>query len=58
MHKNFSKTEKEKILIPGTNITENDIKILGQLNKDPWFHPNFNLMEYFGNDCFPGKRKT
>lgn len=51
------KQNKEEVVIPGTNITESDIKTLGQLNRDPWFHPDFNLTDYFGSDCFPGKKK-
>ena len=32
-----------------SNISENDIKILAQQLKDPWFQPEFSLTEFFGD---------
>ena len=31
--------------------------VLGHVRKDPWFHQGFNLVEYFGNDCFPTENR-
>lgn len=45
-------------IVPGTNITENDIRILGEQLKDPWFHPNFGLSELFGDVTIPEKEQT
>ena len=50
--------EKKNTIVPGTNITENDIRILGQLNIDPWFNPNFNLTEFFGDVEIPDQNKN
>ena len=50
--------QKKNPIVPGTNITENDIKILGQLNIDPWFNPNFSLTEFFGDVEIPEKNKN
>ena len=44
-------------IVPGTNITENDIRILGEQLKDPWFHPAFNLTDFFGDVSVPEKSK-
>ena len=43
------------------NITQEDlntIRILGQQLKDPWFNPNFNLTEFFGDVAIPEKKKS
>ena len=45
--------EHKDSIVPGTNITENDIRILGEKLKDPWFHPSFNLTEFFGDVEIP-----
>lgn len=47
--------KKEESIVPGTNITENDIRILGEKFQDPWFHPSFNLTEFFGDVSVPDK---
>jgi DnaJ-class molecular chaperone len=44
-------------IVPGTNISENDIRILGEQLKDPWFHPSFNLTDFFGDVSVPEKNK-
>ena len=49
--------QDKKILIPGTNITDNDIRILGEKFQDPWFHPSFNLTDMFGEVNVPKKKK-
>jgi len=58
-----SKIEKpsEKNTAVAAKITEEDlntIRILGQQLKDPWFNPNFNLTEFFGDVAIPEKKKT
>ena len=45
-------------IVPGTNITENDIRILGQQLKDPWFNPDFNLTDFFGDVAVPEKNEN
>ena len=47
---------QEKSVVPGTNITENDIRILGEQIKDPWFHPTFELTDFFGDITIPDKK--
>ena len=54
-----TKKEKEsdkKIIVEGTNITDNDIRILGEKLQDPWFHPSFSLTEMFGDVNIPKKK--
>ena len=53
----IEKKPKEDIVIEGTNITNNDIRILGEKLQDPWFHPSFNLTEMFGDVNIPKKKK-
>ena len=48
---------KSEPVVPGTNISENDIRILGEKLKDPWFHPSFNLTEFFGDVAIPEENK-
>ena len=43
-------------IVPGTNITENDIRILGEQLKDPWFHPDFSLTDFFIDVSVPDKK--
>lgn len=57
-----SKTKKEEaqpppsnVIVPGTNITENDIRVLGEKIQDPWFNPSFDLTEFFGDVAIPDK---
>ena len=50
-------SNKKDIVVEGTNITENDIRILGEKFKDPWFHPSFELTEFFGDIRIPEKTK-
>jgi hypothetical protein len=45
----------EKI-IPGTNITQNDIRVLSEKMHDPWFQPEFSLTEFFGDVSLPKKK--
>lgn len=47
---------KEPVIVPGTNITENDIRILGEQIKDPWFHQDFALTDFFGDVTVPDKK--
>tara|TARA_B100001741_G_scaffold313747_2_gene321671 strand:- start:3309 stop:3749 length:441 start_codon:yes stop_codon:yes gene_type:complete len=47
--------KKDASIVPGTNITENDIRILGEQLKDPWFHPSFSLTDFFGDVSVPEK---
>ena len=44
---------KPEPVVPGTNISENDMRVLGEKLKDPWFHPSFNLTEFFGDVAIP-----
>lgn len=57
--KQSSSTQKTKqeVVVEGTNITENDIRILGERLKDPWFHPEFQLTEFFSDVMIPEKKK-
>lgn len=48
---------KQDSIVPGTNITENDIRILGERLNDPWFHPEFELTDFFGDVTIPEKNK-
>ena len=43
------------VIVPGTNITENDIRVLGEKIQDPWFNPSFDLTEFFGDVAIPDK---
>lgn len=52
-----AQVKKDPVIVPGTNLTANDIRILGEQLKDPWFHPNFNLTEMFGDVSVPEKNK-
>lgn len=45
-------------VVPGTNITENDIRILGEQIKDPWFHQDFSLTDFFGDVAIPEDKKS
>tara|TARA_B100000482_G_C12600801_1_gene295119 strand:+ start:33 stop:476 length:444 start_codon:yes stop_codon:yes gene_type:complete len=54
-------SKEEKNTEAAQNITQEDlntIRILGQQLKDPWFNPNFNLAEFFGDVAIPEKKKT
>lgn len=48
---------KSDTVVPGINITENDIRILGERLNDPWFHPEFDLTDFFGDVKIPEKSK-
>ena len=48
--------QKERI-IPGTNITQNDIRVLSEKLHDPWFQPEFSLTEFFGDVNIPKKKE-
>lgn len=54
---NESQSEPKQSLVPGTNITENDIRILGEKLNDPWFHPQFDLTDMFGDVNIPKEKK-
>lgn len=45
------------VIVPGTNITENDIRILGEQIKDPWFQQPFELTDFFGDVAIPENKK-
>lgn len=49
---------KDDIVISGTNISENDIRILGEKLNDPWFSPQFDLTDFFGDVKIPDKTKS
>lgn len=51
------KEPPKNVVVPGTNITENDMRILGERLKDPWFNPSFSLTEFFGDVAVPDKNK-
>ena len=55
--KNEQNIPEKSSVIPGTNITENDIRILGEKLNDPWFRPEFELTELFGDVNIPDKSK-
>lgn len=42
-------------ILKDTNISENDIRVLAQRIKDPWFQPEFSLTEFFGDVSIPDK---
>jgi len=50
--------KKEDVIIPGTNITQNDVKILGDYLKDPWFDPGFSLVEMFKDVDIPSRKTS
>jgi curved DNA-binding protein CbpA len=50
------KENKTEPIVPGTNITENDIRIIGEKINDPWFHPSFSLADFFGDVAVPDKK--
>lgn len=50
-------TSRSESTIEGTNITENDIRVLSQRLNDPWFQPSFSLSEFFGDVQVPKKKK-
>ncbi len=49
-------SHEKSSVISGTNITENDIRILGERLNDPWFHPEFDLTDLFGDVKIPEKK--
>lgn len=53
---NQSQEHRNEKMIPGTNITQNDIRVLSEKLHDPWFQPEFSLTEFFGDVNFPKKK--
>ena len=53
---NQSQEHRNEKMIPGTNITQNDIRVLSEKLHDPWFQPEFSLTEFFGDVNIPKKK--
>ena len=58
-HKSYKDTDTlstKESLVPGTNISENDMRTLAEQIKDPWFHQSFSLTDFFGDVPVPEKK--
>lgn len=51
-----SQEHRNEKMIPGTSITQNDIRVLSEKLHDPWFQPEFSLTEFFGDVNVPKKK--
>ena len=51
-----SQEHRSEKIIPGTNITQNDIRVLSEKLHDPWFQPEFSLTDFFGDVSIPKKK--
>jgi curved DNA-binding protein CbpA len=57
LEEKVEKSTQEKPILPGTNISEKDLMILGEKLNDPWFTPSFDLTELFGDVTIPDKKR-